>query len=105
MWAASAGMTTAMTASSWRQCGHRGHVTCAPDDAALADRLSGITGLGQVWRCLLRTGERRSYDQKICSCDQKMWMITINRCVKNGPAQLARSGREIDQPATGSCQL
>ena len=37
-------------------CGLQGHVTYAPDDAALADRLSGKTGLGQVWRCL-RCGE------------------------------------------------
>lgn len=37
-------------------CGLRGHVTYAPDDAALADRLSGRTGLGPVWRCL-RCGE------------------------------------------------
>ena len=33
-------------------CARRGHVTYAPDDAALADRLSGTTGLGEVWRCL-----------------------------------------------------
>ena len=33
-------------------CGLVGHVTYAPDDKALADRLSGTTGLGQVWRCL-----------------------------------------------------
>jgi uncharacterized membrane protein (DUF2068 family) len=33
-------------------CARRGHVTYAPDDAALADRLSGKTGLGEVWRCL-----------------------------------------------------
>jgi uncharacterized membrane protein (DUF2068 family) len=37
-------------------CGLHGHVTYAPDDDALADRLSGSTGLGQVWRCL-RCGE------------------------------------------------
>jgi uncharacterized membrane protein (DUF2068 family) len=37
-------------------CGARGHVTYAPDDQALAQRLSGDTGLGQVWRCL-RCGE------------------------------------------------
>lgn len=37
-------------------CARRGHVTYAPDDAALADRLSGTTGLGEVWRCL-RCGE------------------------------------------------
>ncbi|MGB8386356.1 DUF2127 domain-containing protein [Mycobacterium sp.] len=37
-------------------CGLRGHVTYAPDDEALADRLSGDTGLGEVWRCL-RCGE------------------------------------------------
>lgn len=33
-------------------CARRGHVTYAPDDDALADRLSGRTGLGEVWRCL-----------------------------------------------------
>jgi uncharacterized membrane protein (DUF2068 family) len=35
-----------------RTCARRGHVTYAPDDTELADRLSGTTGLGQVWRCL-----------------------------------------------------
>lgn len=35
-----------------RTCARRGHVTYAPDDSALADRLSGTTGLGEVWRCL-----------------------------------------------------
>jgi uncharacterized membrane protein (DUF2068 family) len=39
-----------------RSCARRGHITYAPDDAALADRLSGTTGLGEVWRCL-RCGE------------------------------------------------
>ncbi|MBJ7339820.1 DUF2127 domain-containing protein [Mycolicibacterium sp.] len=33
-------------------CARQGHVTYAPDDDALADRLSGTTGLGEVWRCL-----------------------------------------------------
>ncbi len=37
-------------------CALAGHVTYAPDDKALADRLSGNTGLGEVWRCL-RCGE------------------------------------------------
>ena len=37
-------------------CGFAGHVTYAPDEKALADRLSGKTGLGEVWRCL-RCGE------------------------------------------------
>ena len=37
-------------------CAVRGHVTYAPDDEALAVRLSGTTGLGDVWRCL-RCGE------------------------------------------------
>ena len=37
-------------------CGFAGHVTYAPDEEALADRLSGKTGLGEVWRCL-RCGE------------------------------------------------
>lgn len=35
-----------------RTCARRGHITYAPDDAALADRLSGMTGVGEVWRCL-----------------------------------------------------
>jgi uncharacterized membrane protein (DUF2068 family) len=39
-----------------RSCARKGHITYAPDDAALADRLSGTTGLGEVWRCL-RCGE------------------------------------------------
>jgi uncharacterized membrane protein (DUF2068 family) len=33
-------------------CGLAGHVTYAPDDEDLAQRLSGTTGLGEVWRCL-----------------------------------------------------
>ena len=37
-------------------CARKGHITYQPDDAALADRLSGTTGLGEVWRCL-RCGE------------------------------------------------
>ena len=37
-------------------CALAGHVTYAPDEEALADRLSGTTGLGEVWRCL-RCGE------------------------------------------------
>jgi uncharacterized membrane protein (DUF2068 family) len=37
-------------------CALRGHITYMPNDAALADRLSGTTGLGEVWRCL-RCGE------------------------------------------------
>jgi uncharacterized membrane protein (DUF2068 family) len=39
-----------------RTCARRGHATYAPDDEALAKRLSGMTGLGEVWRCL-RCGE------------------------------------------------
>jgi uncharacterized membrane protein (DUF2068 family) len=35
-----------------RTCARRGHVTYAPDEDALAERLSGTTGLGEVWRCL-----------------------------------------------------
>ena len=35
-----------------RTCARRGHVTYAPDDDDLARRLSGMTGLGEVWRCL-----------------------------------------------------
>lgn len=37
-------------------CAVAGHATYAPDDKSLADRLSGSTGLGEVWRCL-RCGE------------------------------------------------
>lgn len=37
-------------------CALAGHVTYAPEEQALADRLSGTTGLGEVWRCL-RCGE------------------------------------------------
>jgi uncharacterized membrane protein (DUF2068 family) len=37
-------------------CALGGHITYAPDEEALADRLSGETGLGEVWRCL-RCGE------------------------------------------------
>jgi uncharacterized membrane protein (DUF2068 family) len=37
-------------------CALAGHVTYAPDEQVLADRLSGTTGLGEVWRCL-RCGE------------------------------------------------
>ena len=37
-------------------CGLRGHVTYAPDEVALADRLRAGTALGDVWRCL-RCGE------------------------------------------------
>ncbi|WAJ45475.1 DUF2127 domain-containing protein [Mycobacterium sp. Aquia_216] len=37
-------------------CALTGHVTYAPDEQVLADRLSGTTGLGEVWRCL-RCGE------------------------------------------------
>ena len=33
-------------------CARRGHITYAPDDTALAERLSGRTGQGAVWRCL-----------------------------------------------------
>jgi uncharacterized membrane protein (DUF2068 family) len=37
-------------------CALAGHVTYAPDEQSLADRLRGTTGLGEVWRCL-RCGE------------------------------------------------
>ncbi len=37
-------------------CALAGHDTYAPDEENLAERLSGKTGLGQVWRCL-RCGE------------------------------------------------
>jgi len=33
-------------------CAFAGHVTYAPDEDDLAERLSGTTGLGDVWRCL-----------------------------------------------------
>ena len=33
-------------------CALAGHVTYVPDEAELAKRLSGDTGLGEVWRCL-----------------------------------------------------
>jgi uncharacterized membrane protein (DUF2068 family) len=33
-------------------CAFAGHVTYAPDETALAQRLQGTTGLGEVWRCL-----------------------------------------------------
>jgi uncharacterized membrane protein (DUF2068 family) len=39
-----------------RTCARRGHITYAPDDATLAERLSGTSGVGEVWRCL-RCGE------------------------------------------------
>jgi uncharacterized membrane protein (DUF2068 family) len=39
-----------------RTCARHGHATYAPDDEALSKRLSGMTGLGEVWRCL-RCGE------------------------------------------------
>lgn len=41
-------------ANRWelRTCARRGHITYAPDDPALADRLSGSTAAGEVWRCL-----------------------------------------------------
>ncbi len=37
-------------------CALAGHATYAPDEEALAGQLSGLTGLGEVWRCL-RCGE------------------------------------------------
>jgi uncharacterized membrane protein (DUF2068 family) len=37
-------------------CAVQGHVTYAPEEEKLAKRLSGTTGLGEVWRCL-RCGE------------------------------------------------
>jgi uncharacterized membrane protein (DUF2068 family) len=37
-------------------CALAGHATYAPDEETLAARLSGSTGLGEVWRCL-RCGE------------------------------------------------
>jgi len=43
-----------MKVNRWelRTCARRGHSTYAPDDDALAERLSGTTGQGDVWRCL-----------------------------------------------------
>ncbi len=40
--------------SRWelRTCGRKGHQTYAPCENELAQRLSGQTGAGQVWRCL-----------------------------------------------------
>jgi uncharacterized membrane protein (DUF2068 family) len=35
-----------------RTCGRRGHVTYAPSEPQLRDRLHGQTPLGPVWRCL-----------------------------------------------------
>ena len=35
-----------------RTCARRGHVTYAPDEAVLRDRLRAETGLGEAWRCL-----------------------------------------------------
>lgn len=35
-----------------RTCARRGHVTYAPDEAPLRERLRAETGLGEVWRCL-----------------------------------------------------
>ena len=46
------------TTNRWElvTCALAGHATYAPDEDALAARLSGSTGLGEVWRCL-RCGE------------------------------------------------
>lgn len=40
--------------SRWelRACGRQGHATYAPTETELAERLSGQTGIGPVWRCL-----------------------------------------------------
>jgi uncharacterized membrane protein (DUF2068 family) len=35
-----------------RHCARHGHVTYAPDETALRDRLRAETGLGEAWRCL-----------------------------------------------------
>ena len=42
------------TGNHWEllTCGLAGHITYAPDEENLAQRLSGTTGLGEVWRCL-----------------------------------------------------
>ena len=46
------------TVNRWElvSCALAGHVTYATDEEVLATRLSGSTGLGEVWRCL-RCGE------------------------------------------------
>jgi uncharacterized membrane protein (DUF2068 family) len=45
---------SARTPSRWelRTCARRGHATYAPSESDLAERLSGTTGIGPVWRCL-----------------------------------------------------
>ncbi len=35
-----------------RACGRHGHITYAPVEAGLAERLRGNTALGEAWRCL-----------------------------------------------------
>ncbi|GAA2829580.1 DUF2127 domain-containing protein [Kitasatospora paracochleata] len=35
-----------------RTCARRGHITYAPDEAALRERLHARTALGEAWRCL-----------------------------------------------------
>jgi uncharacterized membrane protein (DUF2068 family) len=35
-----------------RTCGRHGHVTYAPDEVSLADRLRAQTPVGEAWRCL-----------------------------------------------------
>ena len=45
-------MTDARSVWDLWACGRHGHVTWAPDEPELAARLSGTTGLGEVWRCL-----------------------------------------------------
>jgi uncharacterized membrane protein (DUF2068 family) len=51
-------MSTDRGSNRWElvTCSLAGHATYAPVEAALAERLSGNTGLGEVWRCL-RCGE------------------------------------------------
>ena len=45
---------TARPPSRWelRACGRHGHTTYAPTETKLAERLSGHSGIGPVWRCL-----------------------------------------------------
>ncbi|MDF3289361.1 DUF2127 domain-containing protein [Streptomyces silvisoli] len=35
-----------------RTCARRGHITYAPDEGALRERLRAATGAGEAWRCL-----------------------------------------------------
>ena len=41
-----------MKSRELRVCGRRGHITYAPSEPELADRLRAQTSLGEAWRCL-----------------------------------------------------